>query len=252
MSTIHCRNVKFTGVKAVVFDKDGTLANSELFLKQLGQQRSLFIGQQVPAIQPSLLMAFGLHKDTLDPSGLLAVGSRRENEIAAAAYIAETGQPWLTALAIAQNAFQAADCTLPCKAEQTPPFTGLMGLLDKLQAVGIKIGILSSDTTKHVLDFVKFYQLESYVAAYLGGDGPIAKPDPRLLHQICESLQARPEETVMIGDALVDIEMSKAAGAMGCIGVTWGWAMMPVLTGADAIATTIDEIQVWPTSSPQF
>jgi phosphoglycolate phosphatase len=51
---------------------------------------------------------FGIEGDTLDPTGLMAVGSRRENEIAAAAYIAETGRGWIESLAIARSAFEEA------------------------------------------------------------------------------------------------------------------------------------------------
>ncbi|HEY9633534.1 MAG TPA: HAD family hydrolase, partial [Coleofasciculaceae cyanobacterium] len=94
MVTIRCRDVTFSNIQAVIFDKDGTLEDSQVFLRELGQKRSRIIDAQIPGIGEPLLMAFGINGDTLDPTGLMAVGSRRESEIAAAAYIAETGRGW--------------------------------------------------------------------------------------------------------------------------------------------------------------
>ena len=75
----------FLMFKQFLFDKDGTLEDSAAYLRNLGQKRSRLIDAQIPGTQDPLLMAFGIDRDCLDPTGLLAVGSRRENEIAAAA-----------------------------------------------------------------------------------------------------------------------------------------------------------------------
>ncbi|NES40040.1 MAG: HAD family hydrolase, partial [Moorea sp. SIO2C4] len=95
MVTIRCGKVTFPNIEAVIFDKDGTLEDSQVYLRELAYKRSRLIDAQIPGIGEPLLMAFGVQDDTLDPTGLMAVGSRRENEIAAAAYIAETGRGWL-------------------------------------------------------------------------------------------------------------------------------------------------------------
>lgn len=83
MTAIQCGDVRFANIQAIVFDKDGTLEDSEAYLRNLGQKRSRLIDAQIPGIGDPLLMAFGINGDTLDPTGLLAVGSRRETEIAA-------------------------------------------------------------------------------------------------------------------------------------------------------------------------
>ncbi len=56
---------------------------------------------------------FGIGANSLNPAGLMAVGSRRDNHIVAAGCIASTGRDWLTAMAIAKAAFQAADEKVP-------------------------------------------------------------------------------------------------------------------------------------------
>ena len=91
MTLIQCGTTRFENIEAVIFDKDGTLANSQIFLRNLAQKRARLIDAQIPGVQEPLLMAFGVESDRLNPAGLMAVGTRLENEIAAAAYVAETG-----------------------------------------------------------------------------------------------------------------------------------------------------------------
>lgn len=162
MVTILCQGVLFQNIKAIIFDKDGTLANSENYLRSLGHQRARFIDAQIPGVQEPLMMAFGITNQRLNPSGLLAVGTRFENLIAAAAYIAETGENWGQALEIAQSAFERAEQPNPLKATQTPLLPGIKPLLQRLRDSGLALAILSGDTTANVVDFVGFNQLQGY------------------------------------------------------------------------------------------
>lgn len=95
MATIKCKDIVFTNIQGILFDKNGTLENSEAYLRSLGQKAARIVDAQVPGIGEPLLMAFGINGDTLDPAGLISVASRRETEIATAAYIAETGKDGL-------------------------------------------------------------------------------------------------------------------------------------------------------------
>ena len=104
MVNIRCGNIEFKNIEAIIFDKDGTLEDSNNFLRELSIHRARLLDAQIPGIGEPLLMAFGLQNNQLDPTGLMAVGSRQENLIAAAAYIAETGKSWFEALKIAKNA----------------------------------------------------------------------------------------------------------------------------------------------------
>ena len=95
MVTIKCRGITFSNIEAVIFDKDGTLEDSEAFLRLLGIKRARLADAQIPGVGEPLQMAFGIEGGSIDPTGLLAVGSRRENEIVAAGYIAEAaGDGW--------------------------------------------------------------------------------------------------------------------------------------------------------------
>lgn len=244
MVTIICGQQKFTEIEAIIFDKDGTLADSQSYLRELAIKRARIIDAQIPGIGEPLLMAFGVENDTIDATGLMAVGSRQENEIVAAGYIGETGRSWFESLAIARNAFVEAEKVLPERGCSSPLFSGSLEVLKYLYEAGLKLGILSADTTLGVENFVKNHDLSTYIQLSMGVDGNITKPDPRLFLDACEKLGVKPNVTLMVGDSLGDIEMAKAAGAAGVIGIAWGKSYANHLSQADVMITHLNSIKV--------
>lgn len=242
--TINCRGRKFHQIEAVIFDKDGTLQDSQDYLRELGQKRARLIDARVPGTLDPLLMAFGIHNGKLDPTGLMAVGSHRENEIAAAAYIAETGKSWFEAKAIATQAFTQALDYIQNRADTSPLFAGSLEVLKFLSQAGLKLGILSADTTFGVKDFVDRHQLSSYIQLTMGVETGPTKPDPALFLLACQKLKIEPQFALMVGDSRGDIEMSKSAGAAGSIGICWGNPEAAHLEMADVTISHLDEIQI--------
>lgn len=243
MITIRCGNVTFPNIHAIIFDKDGTLEDSQDYLRHLAIKRSRLIDAQIPGIGEPLLMAFGMEANNLNPKGLMAVGSRKENEIAAAAYIAETGRDWIESLAIAQNAFTEADLYLK-EAPASPLFVGSLDVLQNLSSVGLKLAILSAATTKSVEKFINTHQLQDYIQIGIGVDSGPSKPDPILFTQTCQKLGVDPAHTLMIGDSMSDIEMSRNAKAAGCIGICWHNHQANHLQSADVVISDLAEISV--------
>jgi phosphoglycolate phosphatase len=243
VATIRCQGVTFQNIQAVLLDKDGTLANSEAFLRGLAQKRSRLIDAQVPGVQEPLLMAFGVEGDRLSPAGLMAIGTRQENEIASAAYVAETGRDWIPALQLVQSAFLEADQYMKRKADHTPLIAGALEFLKSCSKAGLRLGILSSDSTDHVDDFVEKNQLAPYLSLQMGTDGALSKPDPLLLQQACEAIGISPAQTLIIGDSQADIQLARTGGAAGCIGMMGGWSSPPQLQ-ADAVIHQFEEIAI--------
>lgn len=244
MPTLHCRSTEFTEITTIFFDKDGTLADSETFLRLLAQRRSRLIDAQVPGVQEPLMLAFGVEGDRINPMGMMALGTRRENEIAAAAYVAETGRGWIEALELVAAAFKEADRSLPRKADETLPFPGVDSLLSRLCQAGFTLGVLSSDSTEQVCDFLDRHHLTSYFAIALGSDDRLSKPQAAFYHHACQQLGVLPQQTLVIGDAQSDILMARSGGAAGCIGVTWGWSTPVQLNDATVQISCIEEIRL--------
>jgi phosphoglycolate phosphatase len=243
--TFRCQDRTFENIQALVFDKDGTLADVESYLKSLGQKRARLVDAKIPGVQEPLMLAFGMEASGISPMGLLAVGSRRENEIAAAAYVAETGRAWAEALMVAAGAFQEAESYLTPKAIHTPLLPHIGDWLAKFQQSGLKLGILSADTTDNVKAFINASGISSRIHAYQSVDGTgMSKPDPRLYEAICQKLDVSPQQTLMIGDSTLDMQMATTARSAGCIGVTWGWKMSVAITQATCIISDPQELEI--------
>lgn len=219
MPSIHCLNRQFDDIHAIIFDKDGTLEDSGDYLRNLAQKRARLVDAQIPGVGEPLLMAFGVNDHLLDPAGLQAVGSRYENEIAAAAYIAETGRGWSAAMDIVKRAFAEADRVM--ESSVATMFPGCRESIASYTCHGVKLAILSAATTDQVIKFAEYHQIQTHFQVLLGSDGEFAKPDPRLFISTCQQLGINPAQTLMVGDSMWDMEMARQGGAAGCIGISW-------------------------------
>lgn len=241
MATIKCRDVTFTNIQAILFDKNGTLEDSEIYLRSLGQKAARIIDAQFPGIGEPLLMAYGINGDILDPAGIMAVASRRETEIATAAYIAETGKGWFNSLRTARQALDDAQKYIGVTS--APLFPGAVEVLQSLSAAGLKLGIVSAASTQEVKNFVTHHQLSNYIQAQIGVDDGPSKPDPILFFQACEILGVEPRATLVVGDAVGDVQLARNAKAAGCIGISW-INRPDNVQGADVVINKLDEIQI--------
>jgi phosphoglycolate phosphatase len=239
--TIKCRNITFANIQAILFDKNGTLEDSEAYLRSLAQRTARLIDAQFPGTGEPLLMAFGVNGNSLDPAGIVAVASRRETEVAAAAYIAETGRGWFESLKIARQALAEAEKYIG--ETPSPLFVGSLDVLKSLSEAGLKLGILSAASTQEVQSFVYHHQLSDYIQLKMGVDEGPSKPDPVLFLQACQALGVEPSATLMIGDSVGDMQMARNAKAAGCIGITW-INKSDHVKGADVVINQLDEIQI--------
>ncbi|WP_460192793.1 HAD family hydrolase [Thermosynechococcus sp. FA-CM-4201] len=244
MVQLWCQGRCFPSVAAVIFDKDGTLADVAHYLRWVAIARAAKIAEYFPNLKASLLQAFGVIGDHLDPTGLQAVGTRQENLIAAAAFVATQGIPWIAALERANAAFAEADREFTAKAELTPPLPGVIELVQRLHERGCVLAMISSDRRSEIEAFLDTYHLKPFFQCWQGGDEPPTKPDPQVFLRVCDRLGVRPDQTVVIGDADSDGLMAQRGGAAGSIGVTWGWQRPLVLNYCDCILASPLEMQI--------
>ena len=105
---------------------------------------------------------------------------------------------------------------------RTTPYEGVPETLEALRRRGLRLGIATSRsgrTLRMLLDVLGIRDFFSELAATDEVEHP--KPAPDLALLLMERLGARPEETVVIGDTVFDLQMGRAAGCR-TVGVTWG------------------------------
>ena len=125
-----------------------------------------------------------------------------------------------------------------------PTFPNVIETLLQLSAKGYILTIASSRSRKSLLDFVHSMHLEEIFPYILGADDVIhAKPHPEPVLRTLEAFGCSPEEALMVGDMKYDIEMGRQAGTRTC-GVTYGNGSPQELkeAGADYLLDDFKEI----------
>jgi phosphoglycolate phosphatase len=124
-------------------------------------------------------------------------------------------------------------------------FPGVIELLTRLQADGRPLAIATgksqhgADNATARLGLRPFFR----VIAGIGPDTP-GKPHPAIVHRVLAGLGVGAADAVVVGDTVYDVKMASAAG-VAAIGVGWGVHPTAALTeaGADAIAETLAELE---------
>lgn len=249
MVRVICGDRVFSGIRAVIFDKDGTLADSQHYLWQQAYKRIELLEARIGEIAPvsladRLLRAWGIEDDRIHPAGLMAVGSRRDNEIVTAGYLTALELGWVEALTLVSEVFAQASQAFPNKVQLTPMIAGVPDCLESLHRSGLRLGMLSADTTANVEAFAATHGLDVYCDLLMGAQPGLSKPDPQLLQMACDALGVLPSETLVVGDSDADIELAKRSGAAGAIGVAWGWEVPLRLPRADVMISHLDQLQI--------
>lgn len=126
----------------------------------------------------------------------------------------------------------------------TRPYDGIIDMLKKLKANGVKTGIISNKPDFAAVDVVKKVIGEELIDICHGGrDSFPLKPDPASTLDILSELSGEKEISAFVGDTSVDIATGKAAG-LHTIGVKWGFRTEKELkeAGAEFIVDSADEL----------
>jgi phosphoglycolate phosphatase len=245
-----CVGGRAVEVAAVLFDKDCTLLDSLSYWPRLAENRVERLRQSVAIpnrLVPALYHAIGV---TLPdrrpiPKSPLVLGPRRDTMVAVATVLFLEGMAWDQALDQVKQAFLAADAQTE-EEGGAPAFAEARPLLAALRRTGIRVGVLTNDDRARSIGILAKVGLGELVAAVAGGDEVhYPKPDPELLHLLCGRLEVAPGEVAVVGDALSDVRMGRAAGAALIIGVATGSATREELTAvADVVVGSLGEIGV--------
>lgn len=115
-------------------------------------------------------------------------------------------------------------------------FSGVVDLLEELKNSGKKIAIITSKKTEVAARNAASHHLTQYVDLIVGSDKVSHyKPHPEGIFKAMHYFGAKTEKSsrfIMVGDAVTDIAMGKAANVSTCA-VTWGAHSMEKLASAN-------------------
>lgn len=102
-------------------------------------------------------------------------------------------------------------------------FDGLIPVLDKAQAAGLKLGVCTNKVENLSLKLLTELGLMQRFGSLIGGDTlPLMKPDPAPLREAIARLGVDPARAMMVGDSETDIRTAQNAG-IPVLAVTFGY-----------------------------
>lgn len=205
--------------RAVVFDKDGTLIDREVFLSTIIKSREerLLARGLADAVGP-LRSLYGVRSSTIDPVGPLAIGHVAEEVLLLAGVIYERRHlPWDQCREIARDVFLESDAALDL-GRATLPTPGVVELLLQLHDAGFPLAVATSDLTARAQATLELMGVGQLFTCVVGADRVAErKPAPESLLAIARSLTLAPGDLLMVGDSEVDVEMARRAGSLGLL-----------------------------------
>ena len=128
--------------------------------------------------------------------------------------------------------------------DRTRPYDGILEMLDRLSAAGVKHAIVSNKIDFAVKALSRAYFGERMCAAI--GDEPsrARKPAPDSVLAAMREMGVTAQETVYVGDSDVDVLTARNAG-VACVAVLWGFRDEACLraAGAGRLARTPEELR---------
>ncbi|MDX2245738.1 MAG: HAD-IA family hydrolase [Bacteroidia bacterium] len=103
--------------------------------------------------------------------------------------------------------------------DQVKPITGMPDILHNLRGQGYRMGILTSNSLDSVNVFLNNHELQLFEFVY-SPDSLFGKS--RVIRRVMRKNRMEPQDMVMIGDEIRDVEAAHKAG-VDSIAVTWGF-----------------------------
>lgn len=209
---------------ACIFDLDGTLANTLVSIAHFGNATLEEYGlPTIPVEQYKTLVGNGA--DVLMRRMLKTVGAEFPEE-----KIRQFRASY-------DHRYESEPMAL------VEPYPGILKLLERLKAQGLKVGVLSN----------KPDNMAQYIVGALFGDLPDqahgqregipTKPDPTAVLKMASDFGVSPQQVLYVGDSGVDMQTGHNAGMVPC-GVLWGFRDKDELlaNGAQHLVSTAEEL----------
>lgn len=226
-------------IKAVLFDKDGTLIDFNSTWRGAFAEVALELTRQDPVLTRELLEAGGWDEESQ---------SFRAGSLCAAGTSLELAERWSGLLPERPDPVRMAERMdrhfALAGSSGVKAVTPLPALFDELASRGIFLGIATSDSEAGAtacLRSLGALDRLSFIAGYDSGHG--VKPTAGMALAFCRHLGIAPSQIAVVGDNLHDMEMGRAAGAGLLVGVLSGTSLASDLEAmADCILPDISHL----------
>lgn len=179
--------------KAVIFDCDGVLVDSEVvylnslteYIKSIGHDTSVeeikhVVGMKIESIAKEIQSMFELTHLSIEE---IVIGQR-----------------------------QVHHKNLKKTTVEIMPY--LMNLIKELKSKKIKMAVASSSNREYVKKILEEINIIDYIDFYIGGDQVVnSKPNPEIFNKAISKLAVNTNEVIIIEDSANGIEAAKATGA---------------------------------------
>lgn len=212
-------------MKLVLFDCDGTLVDSAGLIHEVMARTFVHFGHD----RPEMSLTKSIIGLTLD----IAIARMQ-------------GKPHVDDEAIAMTAhYKSIYAETRAQAGfQEPLFDGITAMIETLaKRDELLMGAVTGKSRRGLDLIMDTHGFRPHFIVSRTADDCPSKPHPAMVTECCSQTGIVPADTIVIGDAIYDMQMAKAAGAKA-IGVAWGYASVDDLwkAGADAIVEHASEI----------
>lgn len=219
--------LSMTRIKLIIFDLDGTLIDSL---------------DDLAAAASHMLVALGREPAGRDQvRGYVGQGARRLVERAMPGAAPEEIERGLS-IFLAYNEEHIVD--------KTRLYPGARETLSALRDRGFILAVVSNKNVALCSKVLSALGVEGFFAAVVGADSlPFRKPSPEPLLTVLRQFGAAPEEAVIVGDSMNDIEAGKAA-SIRTIGCSFGYGDGAEIGSADYRIDTLPGLLELPLFAP--
>ena len=206
----------------IVFDWDGTLADSTALIAQSLQRACIDVGQPPPDdVAARFVIGLGLADALRTVAPALPVD--RYGELSARY----------------RDHYLARESDIPL-------FDGARELLAELDAAGYWLAVATGKSRRGLDRTLAANGLAGAFHATRCADEGFPKPHPDMLLHLMDRLAVHPNETLMIGDTTHDLELARNAGASG-VAVSYGAHALEGLASRSPLAAvnSVAELHSW-------
>lgn len=224
-------------IKAIIFDKDGTIADfsatfnnaTKLVLDEICNGDPELLEQAATAVH------YNLSSNTIGDQSIIIAGTGVD--------IAEALSTVLPIEDIEEYGTGLDEMFGEICLNTVEALPGVAKALEQLHKDEILLGVGTNDSEENAINQMEALELDHFFEHIFGADsGYGAKPGSGMIDAFKDRLGLRPEQVLMVGDSIHDMEAGRAAGVNTCAVETGPATREELLPHADMVLSSIADL----------